>query len=335
MVNEEKRATHKTTVPINRMATNSEIPTIDLSPFFNLVDDDEDKSKKKVAEMIIEACSEYGFFQVVNHGVPLHLLNKTMELSKIYFTFPDEEKLKCSPKAGALLPAGYSKQPEVSPNKNEYLVMFSADTGHNLLPTNPPEFKESLEELFSYLSKTSQILESIINDCLGLPPNFLKEFNHDRSWDLLVAFHYFPATEMEDTGLLEHEDVNCISFVVQDEAGGLEVRKDGQWIPVVPEPGKIVVNIGDVIQVLSNTKFKSATHRVVRPKGRSRHSLAFFYSLHGDKWVEPLPPFTKEIGEPAKYKGFFYKEYQDMRRKSMTHTPARAEDIIRITHYSV
>lgn len=94
------------------------------------------------------------------------------------------------------------------------------------------------------------LVESILNECLGLPPNFLKEYNHDRSWDFMTALHYFPATKIENNGLSEHEDGNLITFVFQDEAGGLEVCKNGEWIPVTPaEATIIVVNVGDVIQV--------------------------------------------------------------------------------------
>ncbi|KAL3528368.1 hypothetical protein ACH5RR_007690 [Cinchona calisaya] len=311
---------------------NIAIPIIDLSPFFN---ENDENGKKKVKDIISQACSEYGFFQIVNHGVPLDLLSQAMDLSKTYFKFSDEEKLKCSPESGAPLPAGYNKQPEISPDKNEYLLMFPPDSGFNLLPNNPPEFKEVLEEMFSYFCKVGQLIESIVNDCLGLPENFLKEYNHDRSWDFMVAMHYFPAIETENNGITEHEDGNCITFVVQDEAGGLEVRKNGQWIPIIPEEGKIVVNMSDVIQVLTNNKFKSATHRVVRPKGRSRHSFVFFYNLQGDKWVEPLPQFTKEIGEPARYRGFLYKDYQALRMRNKTHPPSRPEDVIHITHYAI
>lgn len=112
--------------------------------------------------------------------------------------------------------------------------------------------RDALEEIFSQFSKVGQLIESVINDCLGLPQNFLKEYNHDRSWDFMVALHYFPATESENNGLTPHEDGNSIAFVVQDEAGGLEVCKNGEWIPVIPEEGKIVVNVGDVIQVMKS-----------------------------------------------------------------------------------
>ncbi|KAK7281751.1 hypothetical protein RIF29_10002 [Crotalaria pallida] len=194
---------------------------------------------------------------------------------------------------------------------------------------------EVLEEIFAQLSKTGLLLENIINECLGLPPNFLKEFSDDRSWDNMAALHYFPASKNDTNGITEHEDGNLITFVVQDGVGGLEVCKNGEWIPVVPAEGTIVVNIGDVIQVLSNKKFKSATHRVMRREGHSRYSYAFFHNLTGDKWVEPLPQFTIEKGEPPKYRGFLFKEYQQLRMRNKTHPPSRPEDVIHVTHYEI
>ncbi|KAJ0049350.1 hypothetical protein Pint_15215 [Pistacia integerrima] len=307
------------------------IPTVDLSPFFRENDED---GKKKAIEVIREACSTYGFFQIVNHGVPPTLLCRALELSKTFFGYSDEEKLKSSPGSGAPLPAGYSRQPLHSPDKNEYLLMFPPSSTFNVYPENPPEFKEVLEEVFSHLTKTCSLIESIVNECLDLPPNFLKEYNHDRSWDFMAALRYFPATEAENNGITEHEDGNCVTFVFQDQVGGLEVKKNDQWIPVTPAQDTIVVNLGDVIQVLSNNKLKSATHRVVRVKGKSRYSYAFFYNLQGDKWVEPLPQFSEDIGEPPKYRGFLYKEYQALRMRNKTHPPTKPEDVIHITHYA-
>lgn len=90
-----------------------------------------------------------------------------------------------------------------------------------------------------------------------------------------------------------------------------------------------------ILKVLSNKKFKSATHRVVRKGEKSRYSFAFFHNLNGDKWVEPLPQFTKEIGESPKYRRFLYKEYQELRTRNKTHPPSRPEDIINLTHYAI
>lgn len=109
--------------------------------------------------------------------------------------------------------------------------------------------REVLEQIFAYFTRLGVLTESILSQCLGLPSTFLKEFNRDRSWDFMAALHYFPATEAENNGITEHEDGNCNTFVFQDEAGGLEVRRNGKWIPVIPTRGSIVVNVGDVIQV--------------------------------------------------------------------------------------
>ncbi|KAE8661258.1 hypothetical protein F3Y22_tig00116925pilonHSYRG00031 [Hibiscus syriacus] len=281
-----------------------QIPTVDLSPFFS--QDDED-GKKKAMEIITEACSEHGFFQIVNHGVPVDLLKRALQLSSIFFDYPSQEKLKSSAPSNAPIRTGYNTQPPQSPDKNEYLLIFPPGSSFNVFPQNPPQFKQVLQDVYSKLTKTAVVVEGIVNQCLDLPTNLLKEFNHDRSWDFMVALRYFPATELENNGLTQHEDGNCLSFVFQDDAGGLQVRKDGD-----------VVKFG-----------------VVRPKGRSRYSFAFFHNLQGDKWVEPLPHFTKDIGKPPKYRGFRFSEYQQLRVRNKTHPPSRPEDQIGITHYEI
>lgn len=123
---------------INTMPT-SAIPTVDLSPFFTAGDDE--SCRKKCKDLIAEACSDYGFFQIVNHGVPLDLINQAMELSKTFFNYNDEVKRECSSSPDSPLPAGYNKQPDHSPDKNEYLLMFPPESPFNVLPTNPPDFR--------------------------------------------------------------------------------------------------------------------------------------------------------------------------------------------------
>lgn len=110
-------------------------------------------------------------------------------------------------------------------------------------------YREVLEDVFSKMGKTCLVVEEILNECLGVPRNFLQELNTDRSWDFMVALRYFPGTMDQENGLMEHEDGNIFTFVFQDEVGGLEVMKNSEWIPVTPYPGSIVVNISDTLQV--------------------------------------------------------------------------------------
>ncbi|CAL1368297.1 unnamed protein product [Linum trigynum] len=132
-----------------------------------------------------------------------------------------------------------------------------------------------------------------------------------------------------------HQDGNSLTFVIQDDAGGLEVCKNGEWIPATPTPGAIIVNVGETIQVLTNDKLKSAMHRVTRPKGRSRYSYSFFYSVSPEKWVEPLPEFTEQLGELPKYRKFQFGEYLQLIKKDVTNPPQRPEDALRVAHYSI
>ncbi|KAI3929457.1 hypothetical protein MKW92_050480 [Papaver armeniacum] len=315
------------------------IPTVDLSPFLNCneADSDDDQlldQRKKIKQVINEACSEFGFFQILNHGVPNSLMSQTLDLSQTFFNYPDEEKLKCSL---APLPVGYNRQSSPHTGQNEYLL-FSPRIGFDrIYPDTPAGFREISEEIFSHLTKTGLVVERILNECLNLPPNFPHEYNPDRAHDIMVHRSYQPATDSENNGLHSHQDPNYFTFVFQDNIGGLEVLKDDMWIPVIPSEGCIIINIGDVLQVLSNNRYKSATHRVVRPTAaqQNRHSIIYFYGLEGDKWVEPLPQFTKTIDEKPKYKGFYYKDYTALRTKNIQLQGSRSEDVIRITHYAL
>ncbi|KAF9591059.1 hypothetical protein IFM89_001269 [Coptis chinensis] len=280
---------------------NTSILTVDLSCFFNEGHEDD---KKKAREIISHA--------------PMHVLNM------------DSFRLSHLP-----LPGGFDRPPEQLANKNEYFTIFHPESGSNLYPNDLPEFREVTEQIFHQFTETGLLVETIVNDCFGLPPKFLQEYNNDRNWDSLVALRYLPATDIGNTGLGAHQDANVLTFLFQDQVGGLEVLKDRGWIPIVPTEGSIIVNLGDVVQVLSNNKFKSAIHRVVRPEGKFRHSYGFFYTLEGNKWVEPSPSITEDIGVPAQYRGFFYKDYQQLRIRNKTHLHSRPEDVIHITHYAI
>ncbi|CAL5029730.1 unnamed protein product [Urochloa decumbens] len=316
------------------MASSDALPVVDLAPFLT----GDEGGIARATEAVREACRTHGFFRAVNHGVPAELLVRALELSAAFFTLPDEEKVNVRPAAGynTPLPAGYGQQPAHSTDKNEYLVAFDPKLGFNVCTRLSLLDSETVEECWGKLTEQGWLIQEILNECMGLPPGFLRDYNDDRAFDLMIARRYFlgPEGEEENNGFGAHEDAGCVTFILQDSVGGLEVLKDGHWVPAEPIDGSIVVNIGDFIQVLSNGKSKSATHRVVR-KPAHRHSFAFFFNIHGDRWVEPLPEFTAKIGEAPRYRRFLYKEYQQLRVRNKSHPPARPEDVFRITHYAI
>ncbi|CAM0901949.1 unnamed protein product [Alopecurus aequalis] len=285
-------------------AASSALPVVDLAPFFAEGSVDA-RGRAGATESVREACLTSGFFRVVNHDVPRELMARALELQALFFVLPDEVKTKVRP-AGA--------------------VSASAP-----LPSG-----EALEECYAELSGLGLLLQEILSESMGLPRGFLGEYNNDRTFDFISVRHSFPATEEDNVGTRDHQDVGCITFVLQDDVGGLEVLTPdgGSLAPVEPIEGSIVVNVGDVVQILSNNKFRSVMHRVVRNPVAHRYSLIFFFNLHGDKWAEPLPEFAGDVGEAPRYKGFRYGEYLRL-RGNKTHPPTRPEDIVGIAHYAI
>ncbi|CAN1799324.1 Protein DOWNY MILDEW RESISTANCE 6 [Linum perenne] len=309
-----------------------DFPVIDLSPFFIT---DHHNDEEDVIRKIREACSEYGFFVALNHGIPPELMDQSLQVARDFFNFSTEDKLKWGPLPEAPLPAGYVKQPDHSPNKNEYFGMFAPGSSFNVYPTNPPHFREIMDSISGQLLETAKLIERLVNDSLGLPKGLLERFNDDRKWDVMTAFHYFPATEKENTGVYAHKDMNLLTLVLQDQVGGLEFLRDGVWIPITPIPHSLVVNVGDVIQVLSNDKYKSSTHRVRSQMGKDRYSYAFAYLIGAEKWVQPLVEVMEQTKESPKFRGFEFKEYIQMRLANLKNPPANLDDVVTVHHYAI
>ncbi|KAK6795481.1 hypothetical protein RDI58_008934 [Solanum bulbocastanum] len=216
-----------------------DIPTIDVSPFIRSEENEE--GKKKAFEQMREACVNYGFFQIANHGIPLELLSRIMAMYKTFFPCPDEEKLS--------VPSdNYFKSTKKSAGTYEQLLFHLSSSSFNLSPENPPHIKQLLEEMASHFTNFGFVLGRIISECLGIPPNFLTNYRNDQARDFLLGIHYSPVTEAENVGKSAHKDPGCTTILYQAEVGGLQLHKDEQWIPIAPSKDKLVVNIGDVIQ---------------------------------------------------------------------------------------
>jgi isopenicillin N synthase-like dioxygenase len=128
------------------MAASSALPVVDLAPFFT---EDGKGGTAGATEAVRQACQTHGFFRAVNHGVPVELMARALELSAAFFALPDEEKAKVRPaegsKAPRSLPAGYGRQPAHSADKNEYLVVFDPKLGLNAYPAEPAGFRSVFE----------------------------------------------------------------------------------------------------------------------------------------------------------------------------------------------
>eukprot|EP01018_Ginkgo_biloba_P029329 Gb_08828 [translate_table: standard] len=338
---------------LNRESQDS-IPVIDLSPFLQdeystnpcLI-----QSRKSVIEQIAKAGEEWGFFQVINHGIPMDIMEEALATAHTFFEYPVEEKMKIRP--GSRIETftkpfttGYNVYPPGGWDLYENLY-YSAGVAsgssmdfsdgnaqYNLFPEDLPQFRSVIEKLLLSLGKTAAFMESLVSQSLGLPANFLEEYNHDKVEPLKVLCYPKATTAQLEIGAWQHQDSSCITLVGQDETGGYQVLKDGIWIDIIPTRGALVVNIGDILQVWTNNRFKSAMHRVVNNRERRRCSFAYATVPNPEKWVSPLPHFTTHINCPAAYRSFFYKDYMAKRIHDKIHPPAKAEDFADISIYS-
>jgi len=170
------------------------------------------------------------------------------------------------------------------------------------------------------MMELSKRIIAILLNCLGdgFETEYL-ESEFSKCHGYLRINNYSPPenSEQEETeGLGMHTDMSCITIVYQDDVGGLQVRsKEGQWMNIKPSEGRLVVNIGDLLQAWSNGRFRSSQHRVVLKKPVPRLSLAFFWCFEDEKIIS-APQEVVEDGEERIYKPFLCHDYIRFRENS-------------------
>jgi isopenicillin N synthase-like dioxygenase len=164
----------------------------------------------------------------------------------------------------------------------------------NVWPEEVASFHDTFLELFAAFDSTGlRILQAIARH-LGLAPDYFEDSVHDGN-SVLRLLHYPPIPgDGPNVRAGAHEDINTITLLIGAEEAGLELLdRDGNWLPVTPKPGELAVNIGDMLQRLTNNVLRSTTHRVVNPpperRGRSRYSMPFFLHFRPDFLIETLP----------------------------------------------
>ncbi|XP_057856119.2 oxoglutarate-dependent flavonoid 7-O-demethylase 1 isoform X2 [Cryptomeria japonica] len=241
----EEERLHSITVSDN---LSSSIPIIDLSLL-----SEHKESRQQVMEKLSLACQEWGFFQVVNHGVPVSVLDQMKQVVRDFFQLPLEEKLKC----GIQEREGYGQAFVISDEQKLdwsdmlYLVTLPEDVRNmNFWPRRPTNFRETMNDFGMEIQKLSNKLLSLIAETLGLKINSF--INPEGKWIQGARMNYYPRCSRPDLvfGIGPHSDPSNITILLQDdEQVGLHIRKDGEWIPVEPISGALVVNIGDMVEV--------------------------------------------------------------------------------------
>ncbi|KAI7744598.1 hypothetical protein M8C21_001726 [Ambrosia artemisiifolia] len=266
---------------IHKTSTSFKLPVIDLGSI----------DRALTVENIRVAAENMGFFQVVNHGIPLSVMNETLQGVRRFHEQDVEIKKKF-----------YTRDASHTVVYNSNFDLFSSpaanwrDTFFSVMAPSPPKAEELPEvcrdiqiEYSNHVLKLGGLLFRLISEALGLKPNYLGDLDCDKG----VAFfgHYYPACPQPDLtmGTTKHTDTGFLTVLLQDEIGGLQILYQNQWVDVPPTPGALVINISDLLQMMSNDKLKSVEHRVMANEKGPRVSVACFFGTS-------LVPLTKLYG---------------------------------------
>ncbi|WCJ37031.1 2-oxoglutarate (2OG) and Fe(II)-dependent oxygenase superfamily protein [Euphorbia peplus] len=275
-----------------------------------------------VAEQIAVAAETLGFFQVVNHGVPVELLEELKEAAHEFFGQEAEKK--------AVYRKGVSPTPLVKygtsfvPDKEKALewkdyVSMTYTNDFEALQFWPQQCKEaSLEYLRTSMKMVRELLEVLIEK-LGVTID-IEETIEAITGMKMVNMNYYPTCPNPEltVGVGRHSDLGTLTILLQDGIGGLYVKveedigsnKTGDWMEIPPIPGALVINVGDTLQMLSNGRYKSAEHRVRTTNIKSRVSVPIFAIPKATQKIGPLPEVVK-IDGVARYKEVVFGDYMN------------------------
>nr|ASK51800.1 putative flavanone 3-hydroxylase [Muscari armeniacum] len=269
----------------------SEIPVISLAG----IDDVHGGRRAEICSKIVEACEDWGIFQVVDHGVDAGLVEDMSRLARGFFALPPEEKLRfdmSGGKKGGFIVSSHL-QGEAVQDWREIVTFFSYPLNardYSRWPNKPGGWITVAEQYSEKLMGLACKLLGVLSEAMGLETEALTKACVDMDQKMLVNFYpKCPQPELT-LGLKRHTDPGTITLLLQDQVGGLQATKDGgkTWITVQPVDGAFVVNLGDHGHYLSNGRFKNADHQAVVNSNCSRMSIATFQNPAPDAVVYPL-----------------------------------------------
>jgi isopenicillin N synthase-like dioxygenase len=259
------------------------------------------------APAIDEACREVGFFLVVGHGIDTAATDRLDALAREFFALPDEEKAAISmDRAGAAWRGWFPVGGELTsgiPDRKEG-IYFGAELdadhpkvragvplhGRNLFPNRPTGLREAVLDHLAAMTDLGHRVVRGLSVALGHEPTWFDEHLTRDPLILFRIFHYPPDPAPGEWGVGEHSDYGLLTFLLQDGAGGLEVRAaDGSWIAVPPLAGSYVCNLGDMLESMTGGRYRSTPHRVRNTSGVSRLSFPFFFDPGWDAVVPGTP----------------------------------------------
>lgn len=308
------------------------IPLLDLALYTNGTDD----QKVQFSKDLGRAFEDVGFVSVINHGIDQHLIDKLYATVKAFFELPFDVKKKYEI-AGLAGQRGYTsfgKEHAKGSNAPDLKEFFqygqTIDKGawnpddypDNIVVDEIPQFNQLFLETFRAFEQSGSALLSAIALYLNLGEDYFTKHIYLGN-SILRAIHYPPITSEPKSAIRaeQHEDINLITLLVGASSEGLEIlSKQNEWLPVQAGEGEVVVNVGDMLQRLTNDRLKSTTHRVVNPPREkwhtSRYSIPFFLHPQSNMSLDCLDSCIN-ASNPKHYEDYTAGQYLDERLREI------------------
>ncbi|GLJ41123.1 hypothetical protein SUGI_0851900 [Cryptomeria japonica] len=292
--------------PLEPTLSQVDLPVIDISEF------PQDLSQLRDNPLLAKlrkACKEWGFFFLVNHGIPVDLLQKAEDVCRDILSLPTEVK----DRAITSNPFNtYSRSPELEAFRYSDPTNPASieQTCAKIYPEGNPIFCETMTTYVSSVSNLGEKITKIILASLGLDANAFYHSHFDKFASVL-RINGFPSDKVSigEEVLIHHTDLGCVTILYQDDVGGLQIRSvEGEWFNVKPLPHSFVINVGDSLKAWSNGKYRSAEHRVVYNGWRDRISIGFF-TFFPDETEIWAPVELVDDENPRRYKPFVFSHF--------------------------
>jgi isopenicillin N synthase-like dioxygenase len=312
-----------------------EIPSLDLADFIG----GDRQKKEKFVTALGEAYANIGFVAVRNHFLTPEMQDNLYRTIKQFFALPEDVKKRYedSALAGQRGYTGKGKEHAKGRNTGDLKEFFhvgqnlrgeelvNEEYPGNIWPKEIPEFQSAAIQVYDALEKTGLQMLKAIALILSLPENFFDD-KVRRGNSILRPIHYYPIEDPSSVPedavrAAEHGDINLITLLMGASADGLQVlRVDGKWIPITALPDQLVVNVGDMLERLTNGVLKSTIHRVVNPPrhlmNTPRYSIPFFMHPRSEMSLAALPQCVTPVS-PKKWDDITAGEFLDQRLREI------------------
>ncbi|KAF8391139.1 hypothetical protein HHK36_023440 [Tetracentron sinense] len=291
----------------------SEVPVIDMERLVS------GENKDLELARLHSACKEWGFFQLVNHGVRSSLVEKVKVEIQEWFKMPMEEKKKFWQQAGDM--EGFGQAFVVSEEQKLdwadlfFLTMIPSHLRKpHLFPKSPPPPPPPpclLDTMEAYSFEVKNLATKFFQKmakALKMEAEEMREFENGRQ---AMRMNYYPTCPQPELviGLTPHSDAVGLTILLQlNEIEGLQIRKDGRWVPIKPLPDAFIVNIGDILEIVTNGTYRSIEHRATVNSAKERLSIATFISPNLDCEIGPAPSLISPHN-PALFRRVRVEEY--------------------------